>query len=88
MKPFANESVLELRRPPVRDALAGALAELDARGPVRVPVWVGRERRQGDELVSTDPGAPDRVVGYRAKKNSLPVAPGAPARRRNAPRCC
>ena len=33
---------------------------------MRVPVWVGNERREGDELISTDPGAPDRVVAEAA----------------------
>jgi RHH-type transcriptional regulator, proline utilization regulon repressor / proline dehydrogenase / delta 1-pyrroline-5-carboxylate dehydrogenase len=66
MKPFMNEPVLELRRASVRAQLAGALAEHDARGPLRVPVWVGDERREGSELVSTDPGRPDRVVAEAA----------------------
>ncbi|HEY6886526.1 MAG TPA: aldehyde dehydrogenase family protein, partial [Solirubrobacter sp.] len=28
----------------------------------RVPLWIGGERREGDALVSTDPGDPERVV--------------------------
>ena len=36
MKPFANEPVLELRRAPVRESLAGALDGLEL--PVRVPL--------------------------------------------------
>jgi RHH-type proline utilization regulon transcriptional repressor/proline dehydrogenase/delta 1-pyrroline-5-carboxylate dehydrogenase len=66
MEPFANEPVLELRRGTVRAQLAGALAAHDARGPLRVPVWVGNERREGSELISTDPGKPDRVVAEAA----------------------
>ena len=66
MNPFTNEPVLELRRAPVRAGLAGALAEHDARGPLRVPVWIGDDRREGDELLSTDPGTPDRVVAQAA----------------------
>ena len=66
MKPFANESILELRRGPIRAQLAGALEAHDKRGPLRVPVWVGNERREGSELVSTDPGNPDRVVAEAA----------------------
>jgi predicted delta-1-pyrroline-5-carboxylate dehydrogenase group 2 len=62
VEPFANEPVLELRRAPVRESLAGALAAVDARLPLRVPVWIGDERREGAELVSTDPGDPERVV--------------------------
>jgi RHH-type transcriptional regulator, proline utilization regulon repressor / proline dehydrogenase / delta 1-pyrroline-5-carboxylate dehydrogenase len=59
---FRNEPVLELRRAAERDRLTAALGELDGRLPVRVPVWIGDERRDGDELVSTDPGEPGRVV--------------------------
>jgi RHH-type proline utilization regulon transcriptional repressor/proline dehydrogenase/delta 1-pyrroline-5-carboxylate dehydrogenase len=63
LPPFTNEPVLELRRSPVRAQLADAIAEHDRHDPVRVPVWIGDDRRDGDELVSTDPGNPDRVVG-------------------------
>jgi RHH-type proline utilization regulon transcriptional repressor/proline dehydrogenase/delta 1-pyrroline-5-carboxylate dehydrogenase len=66
VKDFANEPVLELRRGPVRAQLADALAAHDARPPVKVPVWVGGERREAAELISTDPGAPDRVVAEAA----------------------
>jgi RHH-type proline utilization regulon transcriptional repressor/proline dehydrogenase/delta 1-pyrroline-5-carboxylate dehydrogenase len=63
---FVNEPVLELRRSAVRTTLASALEELDPTLPLRVPVWVGTDRRDGEELVSTDPGAPDRVVAVAA----------------------
>ena len=66
MKPFANEPILELRRAPVRARLDEALREHDAKLPLRVPVWIGTDRRDGEELVSTDPGAPDRVVANAA----------------------
>jgi RHH-type proline utilization regulon transcriptional repressor/proline dehydrogenase/delta 1-pyrroline-5-carboxylate dehydrogenase len=66
VKEFRNEPILELRRAPIRAQLAGALEEHDARPPVRVPVWVGNERREADELISTDPGSPDRVVAEAA----------------------
>jgi predicted delta-1-pyrroline-5-carboxylate dehydrogenase group 2 len=66
MKPFANEPILELRRAPVRAQLADALAAHDARGPLRVPVWIGDDRREGSDIVSTDPGNPDRVVAEAA----------------------
>jgi RHH-type proline utilization regulon transcriptional repressor/proline dehydrogenase/delta 1-pyrroline-5-carboxylate dehydrogenase len=66
MKAFSNEPILELRRAPIRAQLADALREHDARPAVKVPVWVGRERREGDELISTDPGSPDRVVAEAA----------------------
>ncbi|MDQ3675762.1 MAG: hypothetical protein M3401_03010, partial [Actinomycetota bacterium] len=58
LAPFRNEPVLELRRAATRKRLTSALAELEL--PVRVPVWIGKRRRDGDELVSTDPSDPDR----------------------------
>ena len=61
MRPFVNEPVLELRRASVRAGLDEALAAVDARGPLQVPVWIGGDRRTGDEIVSTDPGAPSRL---------------------------
>src|SRR5512147_2362799 len=67
---FRNEPVLELRRASERGRLTDALAELDARLPLRVPVWIGDERRDGDELVSTDPGAPERVVAVAARASA------------------
>jgi RHH-type proline utilization regulon transcriptional repressor/proline dehydrogenase/delta 1-pyrroline-5-carboxylate dehydrogenase len=60
--PFANEPILELRRASVRAGLDGALASLDARLPLDVPVLIGEHSRPGDALLSTDPGAPSRVV--------------------------
>jgi RHH-type proline utilization regulon transcriptional repressor/proline dehydrogenase/delta 1-pyrroline-5-carboxylate dehydrogenase len=67
VRPFANEPVLELRRAPAREGLLRALRELDPQLPVRVPVWIGEDRRHGEQLVSTDPGDPDRVVALAAK---------------------
>jgi RHH-type proline utilization regulon transcriptional repressor/proline dehydrogenase/delta 1-pyrroline-5-carboxylate dehydrogenase len=85
-KPFANEPILELRRSSVRGGLADALAAHDARGPLRVPVWVGDDRREGSELVSTDPGRPDRVVAEAAAARPGEVdAALATARRWTAP---
>jgi RHH-type proline utilization regulon transcriptional repressor/proline dehydrogenase/delta 1-pyrroline-5-carboxylate dehydrogenase len=63
---FANEPVLELRRAAVRAELADALANLDARLPVRVPVIIGPDSRAGIDLRSTDPGNPDREVAQAA----------------------
>jgi RHH-type proline utilization regulon transcriptional repressor/proline dehydrogenase/delta 1-pyrroline-5-carboxylate dehydrogenase len=64
--PFANEPILELRRASERARLGDALAALDARGPLRVPVRIGGDRREGEEIASTDPGTPDRVVALAA----------------------
>jgi predicted delta-1-pyrroline-5-carboxylate dehydrogenase group 2 len=73
LPPFANEPVLELRRAPVRAQLADVLRAHDARGALRVPVWIGEDARAGDTLVSTDPGAPDRVVAYAAAATDAEV---------------
>jgi RHH-type transcriptional regulator, proline utilization regulon repressor / proline dehydrogenase / delta 1-pyrroline-5-carboxylate dehydrogenase len=66
LPPFRNEPVLELRRASERGRLTDALGELDARPPLRVPVWIGDDRRDGEDLVSTDPAAPDRIVATAA----------------------
>ncbi|OLE38054.1 MAG: hypothetical protein AUG48_02750 [Actinobacteria bacterium 13_1_20CM_3_68_9] len=63
MTQFRNHPLLELRRPEVREELTRALAALDAELPLRAPVLIGG--KQGDpseEVASTDPGRPDRVV--------------------------
>jgi RHH-type proline utilization regulon transcriptional repressor/proline dehydrogenase/delta 1-pyrroline-5-carboxylate dehydrogenase len=63
---FVNEPILELRRATVRANLDEALAALDQRLPLRVPVWIGEDRREGEDIVSTDPGDPDRAVAVAA----------------------
>ena len=60
--PFVNEPILELRRAPVRAQLDEALAKLDAELPLEVPVWIGRDKRHGTDIVSTDPADPKRKV--------------------------
>lgn len=68
MNPFANEPVLELRRAANREALLGALRELDGRLPIRVPSIIGEGRSDAAaSFESTDPGAPDRVVAVAAR---------------------
>jgi RHH-type proline utilization regulon transcriptional repressor/proline dehydrogenase/delta 1-pyrroline-5-carboxylate dehydrogenase len=62
LPPFVNEPVLELRRAAVRQQLAGGLEALDAQLPLTVPVMIGGEERADQDLVSTDPGQPERVV--------------------------
>jgi RHH-type transcriptional regulator, proline utilization regulon repressor / proline dehydrogenase / delta 1-pyrroline-5-carboxylate dehydrogenase len=73
LPPFRNEPVAELRRAAERDRLRAGLAALEPRLPLRVPVWIGDERREGEDLVSTDPGAPDRVVALAAKATPADV---------------
>jgi RHH-type transcriptional regulator, proline utilization regulon repressor / proline dehydrogenase / delta 1-pyrroline-5-carboxylate dehydrogenase len=84
MNPFRNEPVLELRRAPVRAELGEALEELDARLPLRVPVWIGDERRDGEQLVSTDPGRPDRTVATAAHASEQEVDRAVEAAARGA----
>lgn len=63
---YANEPLLELRRAPVRERLTAALAGVDATLPRRVPVLAAGGARHGEQIVSRDPGAPDRVVAVAA----------------------
>jgi RHH-type proline utilization regulon transcriptional repressor/proline dehydrogenase/delta 1-pyrroline-5-carboxylate dehydrogenase len=65
-EPFTNEPILELRRAAVRAHLADALAEVDRELPLAVPVWIGGDARAGEEILSTDPGEPERVVATAA----------------------
>jgi RHH-type proline utilization regulon transcriptional repressor/proline dehydrogenase/delta 1-pyrroline-5-carboxylate dehydrogenase len=71
--PFVNEPVLELRRGPVRAACADALAALDVRGPLDVPVLIGELRGPDRGLVSCDPGQPDRVVAEAGRASGPDV---------------
>jgi RHH-type proline utilization regulon transcriptional repressor/proline dehydrogenase/delta 1-pyrroline-5-carboxylate dehydrogenase len=73
VREFANEPVLELRRAAVRARLGEALEATDARLPLRVPVWIGEDRREGDDVLSTDPGNPDRVVAVAAAAGEADV---------------
>ena len=61
LAPFRNEPILELRRASERQRLLDALAWLEPRLPVRAPVWIGDERRDGDdhERVGADREADD-----------------------------
>ena len=62
LSPFVNEPLVELRRAPQRAALVDALAALDAGLPLRVPVWIGPDRRDGEDFTSADPGDPARTI--------------------------
>jgi RHH-type proline utilization regulon transcriptional repressor/proline dehydrogenase/delta 1-pyrroline-5-carboxylate dehydrogenase len=59
---FSNEPILELRRRAARESLLSALAELDARLPLSVPVLIGGDSGLSTGIESTDPGAPSRLV--------------------------
>src|ERR1700722_16828658 len=74
LSPFANEPVLELRRSVVRAQLSDALARVDRELPISVPVRIGSDERVGDQLESTDPGAPDRLVARAARADASDAA--------------
>ena len=74
LAPFANEPVLELRRAPVRAQLQDAMDALAPKLPLPVPVMIGSEARTGGELLSTDPGEPDRVVAVATRASEDDVA--------------
>jgi RHH-type transcriptional regulator, proline utilization regulon repressor / proline dehydrogenase / delta 1-pyrroline-5-carboxylate dehydrogenase len=73
LSPFANEPVLELRRAPVRAQLDEGMQHLSGRLPLRVPVMIGQDERGGEELVSIDPGDPDRVVSVATRGSETDV---------------
>ena len=70
---FANEPILELRRSSVRSGLQDALAGVDQRLALKVPVMIGDGERFAQELASTDPGNPDRVVAHCAATTAAEV---------------
>ena len=70
---FVNEPIGELRRSSVRDELLAGMAALERTLPLRVPVWIGDGERHDDELQSTDPGHPERVVASTARATEAEV---------------
>ena len=74
MTTFANEPLLELRREAVRrDALA-ALAALDARPPLEVPMLIGDDVVDGRRFASVDPSSPTRIVAHAHAATAAHVA--------------
>jgi RHH-type proline utilization regulon transcriptional repressor/proline dehydrogenase/delta 1-pyrroline-5-carboxylate dehydrogenase len=59
---FINEPALELRRAEVRARATAALADLDARLPIDVPVLIDGRPQPGTPFDSVDPGDPSTVV--------------------------
>src|SRR5205823_2347738 len=76
LPPFVNEPILELRRRDARDALEAGKARLEPRLPLHAPALIGRERSDGDALVSTDPGNPDRAVALAPRCTPADAARG------------
>jgi len=70
---FVNEPIGELRRATVRDELQAGMQTLEGKLPIRVPVWIGEGERHGEELTSTDPGDPDRVISVSASATDAEV---------------
>jgi predicted delta-1-pyrroline-5-carboxylate dehydrogenase group 2 len=79
---FRNEPILELRRAPLRDSLLEALRSLDARLPLSVPISIGGDRAEGDGVLSTDPGSPDRLVARAARASEADAAAAVEAAQR------
>jgi RHH-type proline utilization regulon transcriptional repressor/proline dehydrogenase/delta 1-pyrroline-5-carboxylate dehydrogenase len=77
---FVNEPIGELRRASVRDELQAGMKTLERKLPLRVPVWIADGKRDagerlsaGGDVVSTDPGNPDRVVALSASATDAEV---------------
>jgi RHH-type proline utilization regulon transcriptional repressor/proline dehydrogenase/delta 1-pyrroline-5-carboxylate dehydrogenase len=54
--------------------LQDALRDLTRRLPLQVPAMIGNGERKGGELLSTDPGGPERVVAVAAAATEAEVA--------------
>jgi RHH-type transcriptional regulator, proline utilization regulon repressor / proline dehydrogenase / delta 1-pyrroline-5-carboxylate dehydrogenase len=70
---FVNEPIGELRRAKVRDELTQGMATLEPKLPLNVPVWIGGDQRDAEELTSEDPGAPSRIVAFSARATDAEV---------------
>jgi len=61
---FRNEPLLELRREAVRREAQEALATLDAKLPLEVPMLIGDSVVTGRKFASVDPSQPTRIVAH------------------------
>src|SRR5689334_25350201 len=61
---FVNEPLLELRRGSVRAEALQALAALDAKLPIDVPMLIGEDVVHGHRFASVDPSNPTTVVAH------------------------
>src|SRR5262245_4114442 len=64
MTPFANEPLLQLRRGAVRAEALQALAALDAKLPLEVPMLIGDDVVHGHRFASVDPSNPTIIVAH------------------------
>ena len=80
----ANEPTLELRRADARASLVEALADLDRKLPLRVPILVGGERGADSGIDSTDPGDPTRLVATAGAAGAAEAAAAVEAAQRGA----
>jgi RHH-type proline utilization regulon transcriptional repressor/proline dehydrogenase/delta 1-pyrroline-5-carboxylate dehydrogenase len=71
---FANEPLLELRRETVRREALDALAALDAKLPLEVPMLIGEDVVEGRRSASVDPSSPTRVVAHALEATAAHVA--------------
>ncbi len=85
MTTFVNEPTLELRRSSAREELTDALAEIDTRLPLSVPILIGGDSAASTGLTSTDPGAPERVVAEAGLGGAADAAEAVRAAAEGAP---
>jgi RHH-type proline utilization regulon transcriptional repressor/proline dehydrogenase/delta 1-pyrroline-5-carboxylate dehydrogenase len=71
---FRNEPLLELRRGPVRNEALAALAALDAKLPLEVPMLIGDDVVTGQVFASVDPSRPATVVANAHAATAAHVA--------------
>ena len=74
MSDFANQPVLEFRRGHLREAALAALAVLDARLPIAVPLVLGGDAVERAQIDAVDPADPRRVISRGAASNARDAA--------------
>lgn len=85
LPPFVNEPLAELRRDAPRRALARALADLDARLPLRAPVSIDGVEHAGLPRASVDPARPARIVARAGDAGAQDADAAVAAARRAFP---
>jgi len=68
MNTFRNEPLLELRRGAVRTECLTALAALDAKLPLEVPMLIGEDVVTGQVFASVDPSDPKTILADEARR--------------------